>query len=142
MLTQEKVALRERTIEEAYKELLKPPIQFPLRLDSPIRNDCNNSSFSSQVGNGDNQMEVSMDDYLQDMTSMEAMLFDAFQNDELGDDAHIIDTLFRILKSTSTAPLFGPGGKPKSTQLGTTMLLYNVKVRFGMSNACFSEILR
>ena len=49
-----------------------------------------------------------MDDYLRDMTAMETMLLDTFQNDELGDDAHISDTIFEILKSASTTPLFGP----------------------------------
>lgn len=47
------------------------------------------------------------------MTSIKEMLLDAFQNDEKGDDAHISDTLFGILKSASTTPLFGPGGKSK-----------------------------
>lgn len=115
---------------------------FPLHLDSSIRNDYNNSSYSSQVGNGGNQIEVGVDDYLWDRTSMEAMFLDAFQNDELGDDAHMTDTLFENLKSTSTTPLFGPGGKSKSTQLGTMMLSSNVKVKFGMSNACFSVIFK
>ena len=119
----------------------QPPIQFPLHPDSPIRNDYNNSS-SLEVGNGDNQKEVGMDDYLCDMTVMERMLLDTFQNDELGDDAHINDIIFKILKSASTTPLFGPSAQSKSTQLGTKMLLYNVKEKFGMSNACFSEILR
>jgi hypothetical protein len=41
--------------EEAYQEWLKKqPIQFPLRPDSPIRNDYNNSSYL-KVGNGDNK---------------------------------------------------------------------------------------
>jgi hypothetical protein len=61
-----------------------------------------------QVGNGVNQIEVGMDDYLWDTTAMETMLLDAFQNDELGDDAHITDTFFEILKYASTTPLFGP----------------------------------
>jgi hypothetical protein len=127
MSNREKVALRERLREEAYKEWLnQPPIQFPLCPDSPIRNDYNNSSSSSQVGNGGNQIEVGMDDYLRDTVSMEAMFLDAFQNDELGDDAHITNTLFKSLKSASTTPLFGPS-QSKSTQLGTTMLLYNLK---------------
>ena len=79
--TQDKVALRARLREKEYKEWLnQPPIQFPLRLDSPIRNDHNNSS-SSQDGNGGNQIEVGMDDYLRDMTTMETMFLDAFQND-------------------------------------------------------------
>ena len=57
------VSLRERIEKETYKELLnQPPIQFPLRPNSPIRNEYNNSSSSSQVGNGGNQIEVGMDD--------------------------------------------------------------------------------
>jgi hypothetical protein len=100
--------MRAQIREEVYQEWLnKPPIQFPLRPDSPIRNDYNNSS-SSEVGNGDNQKEVGMDDYLQDTTAMDTMLLDAFHNDELGDDADINDTIFKILKSASTTPLFGP----------------------------------
>jgi len=39
----------------------------------------NNSS--SQVGNGGNQIEVGMDDYLRDTNAMETMLLDAFKND-------------------------------------------------------------
>ena len=58
----EKAELREKLGEERYQEWLnEPPIQFPLRPDSPIRNDYNNSS-SSQAGNGGNQIEVGMDD--------------------------------------------------------------------------------
>ena len=78
-----------------------------------------------------------MDDYLRGTTSMETILLDAFQNDELGDDAHISDTIFESLKSASTTPLFGPSVWTKSTHIGTTMLLYNVKAKFGMSNTCF-----
>ena len=79
MSTQEKIALREIIREEEYKEWLnQPPIQFPLCPDSPIRNDYNNSCSSSQIGNGGNQMEVGMDDYLWDTTNMEEMLLDAF----------------------------------------------------------------
>jgi hypothetical protein len=141
MSNQEKAAIREQLVEEAYQEWLnKPPIQFPLRLDSPIRNDYNNSG-SSQVGNGFNEIEVGMGDYLRDTTSMETMLLGAFQNDERGDDAHITDTLFKSLKSASTTPLFGPN-QSNSSQLGTTMSLYNLKENFGMSNTCFSVILR
>jgi hypothetical protein len=33
-----------------------------------------------------------MDDYLRDTTTMDKMLLDAFQNDELGDDTHITNT--------------------------------------------------
>ena len=84
-----------------------------------------------------------MDAYLRDMTAMETMLLDAFQNDgQLGDDAQIVDTFFESLKFSSTTPLFGLGGQSKFTQLGTTMLLYNLKANFGLSNACFLEILR
>ena len=51
-----------------------------------------------------------MDDYLMDMTAMETMLVYAFQNDDqLGNDAHIIDTFFGSLKFASTTPLFGLG---------------------------------
>ena len=119
-----------------------PPIQFPLCSDSPIRNDYNNSS-SSQVGNGGNQIEGGMDDYLRDTSAMETILLDAFQNnDRLGDDAHIAENFFESLKFYSTTPLFGPSNQSKSTQLGTTMLLYNLKENFGLSNVCFSEFLR
>ena len=143
MSNREKTELREKIGEEWYQELLnQPPIQLLLRPDSPIRNDYNNSS-SLQAGNGDNQIEVGMDDYLRDMTTLETMLLDAFQNDDqLGDDAHITDTFFKSLKFASTTPLFGPSGQSKSTQLGTTMLLYNLKANFCLSNACFSKLLR
>jgi hypothetical protein len=72
-----------------------------------------------------------MDDFLWDTHAMEGMLLNAFQQDELGDDAHIINTFFKSLKSASTTPLFGHGSR--STQLGTTMLLYNLKAMYGMS---------
>jgi hypothetical protein len=83
-----------------------------------------------------------MDDYLRDTTAMETMLLDAFQNYDLGDDAHIIDTILERLETSSITPLFRPSARSKSTHLGTTMLLHNLKVNFGMSNACFSTILR
>ena len=73
------------------------------------------------------------------MTAMEAMLLDTFQNDDLGDDAHITDTLFKSMESNSTTPLFGLGGKSMSTHLGTTMLMSSLKAKFGMLNACFLE---
>jgi hypothetical protein len=82
-----------------------------------------------------------MDDYLQDTIAVETILLDAFQNDELGDDAHITDTFFKSLKYASTNPLFGPS-RSNSTQLGTSSLLYNLKSKFGMSNTYFSTILR
>ena len=111
MSNHEKTELREKIGEEQYQEWLnQPPIQFLLRPDSPIRIDYSNSS-SSQVGNRDNKIEVGMDDYLRDMTAMEIMLLDEFQNDDqLGDDAHIADTFFESLKFASTTPLFGPSG--------------------------------
>lgn len=93
MLTRKKVSFRERLLEEAYKEWLNQlPIQFPLCRDSPIRNNSNNSSSSSQVWNEGTPIKVGMDEYLQDMISMEALLLDAFYNIELGYDAHITDT--------------------------------------------------
>ena len=108
----EKVELREKIGGERYQEWLNQLlIQFPLRLDSLIRNDYRNST-SSQAGNGGNQIEVGMDDYLRDTTAMETMLLYAFQNyDQLGDDAHIADTFFKSLKFSSTTPLFGPGSQ-------------------------------
>jgi hypothetical protein len=66
------------------------------------------------------------------------MLFDAFNNDELGNDANISHNIFESLKSASIIPLFGPSARSKSTQLGTTMLLYNVKENFDISNTCVS----
>ena len=70
----------------------QPPIRFP------------------QAGNGGNQIEVGMDDYLRDTTAMDTILLDAFQNDDqLGDDAHITETFLESLKFSSTILLFGPG---------------------------------
>ena len=124
MSNRKKAKLSEKIGEKWYQEWLNQPlIQFPLRLDSPIRNDYTNSG-SSQDGNGSNQIEVGMDEYLRDMTTMETMLLDAFQNnDQQGDDAHIADTFFESLKFSSTTPLFGPGGQLESTPLCTMMLL-------------------
>jgi hypothetical protein len=108
--------MRAKIREESYQEWLnQPPIQFPLPPDSPIRNDYNNTSSSSEVGNGDNQKEVGMDDFLWDTNAMETMLLDTFHNDELGDDSHINDTIFESLKSASTSPLFGPSAHKNST---------------------------
>jgi len=56
----------------------QPPIQFLLHLDSPIRNEYSNNSSSSQDGNGGNQIEVGMDDYLWDTLSMEEILLVSF----------------------------------------------------------------
>ena len=72
---------------------------------------------------------------------MEGMLLDAFQQNELGDDIDIINTFFEILKYASTTPLFELG-RSRSTDLGTKMLLYNLKVKYGMSNKGFSNLLR
>ena len=65
----------------------------------------------------------------------------SFQQNELGDDINIDDTLFQILKSASTTHLFELG-KSRTTKLGTQMLEYNLKVKHGMSNTCFSELFR
>jgi hypothetical protein len=64
--------------KEAYQEWLKqPPIQFPLRLESPIQNLDSNTS-SSHVRDEGNDIEVGMDDFLWDTQAMEGMLLDAF----------------------------------------------------------------
>ena len=57
---------------------------------------------------------------------------------ELGDGICIVDTFFESLKSASTAPLFGHG-LSSSTQLGRTMLLYNLKVIYGMLDVHFQH---
>ena len=73
MSNRDKTKIRGKIREERYQEWVNQPlIQFPLRLDSPIRNDYSNSS-SSQAGNGGNQIVVGMDDYLRDTTSMETI---------------------------------------------------------------------
>jgi hypothetical protein len=120
--------------------LNQPHIQFPLHPESPIQNLYSNTSFSHVWDEG-NDIEIGMDDFLQDTQDMEEMLLDAFQQNELGDDVDVVDTFFESLKSTSTSPLFGRYG-PRSTQLGTTMLLYNFKVMYGMLDVCFSTLLR
>jgi hypothetical protein len=69
-----------------------------------------------------------MDDFLQDAKAMEGMLLDTFQKNEPRDDVDVIDTFYENLKFASTNPLFGPiQESTRSTQLGTTMLLYNLK---------------
>jgi hypothetical protein len=83
-----------------------------------------------------------MDDLLHDTQTMEGMLLHAFQQNELGDDANAIDTFFEILKSASTTPLFGRLHGSRSTQLGTTMLQYNLEAMYGMSYVCFLTLLR
>ena len=74
-----------------------------------------------------------MDDLFWNTSAMEAMSLDAFKNNERGDDAHVTDTFFHILKQDSTTRLFGPGWS-KYTQLGTIVLLYNLKEMYGMSH--------
>ena len=74
---------------------------------------------------------------------MDEMLFHTFQYNDLGDGAqsHIIEAFLEILKSKNSTPFFEPS-QSKSTQLGTTMLLYYLKVIYGMHDACFSTTLR
>jgi hypothetical protein len=119
--------------------LNQPPIQFPLRLESSIQNLYNNTS-SSHVGDEGNDIDVGMDDFLWDTQAVEGMLLHEFQQNELGDDIDIVDTFFEILKYSSTNPLFGHGSR--STQLGTIILLYKLKVMYVMSDTCFSTLLR
>jgi hypothetical protein len=73
-----------------------------------------------------------MDDFLWDTQAMEGMLLHAFQQNELGDDIDVIDTFFESLKYASTTPLFGRVQRSRSTQLGTKVLLYNLKAMYGM----------
>ena len=73
-----------------------------------------------------------MVDLLLDTQAMEGMLLDTFQQNEIGDDVDIVDTFFKNLKFASTTSLFELGTS-RSTKLGTTMLLYNLKVKHGMS---------
>ena len=108
MSNQEKVEKRVKLGEEAYQRWLsQPPIQFPLHPSSPIRK-AYSSSSSSHVGNGGNQIEVGMDDFFWHTSVMDVLLFNAFRDNEQGDDSHITDTFFEFLKSTSTTPLFRP----------------------------------
>ena len=51
-----------------------------------------------------------MDDLSQDMSAVEGMMLHEFQRYEFGDDAHITNTFFKILKSTPT-PLFWDMGQ-------------------------------
>ena len=82
-----------------------------------------------------------MDDLLRDTQAMEGMLLDVFQQNEQGGDVDINDTLFEILKYPSTTPHFELR-MSRSTEIGTIMLLYNLKVKHGMPNAHFLELLR
>ena len=56
---------------------------------------------------------------------MKGMLLHELWKDEIMDYAHVMDTLFESFMFSSISPLFGHGSK--STQLGTKMLLYNLK---------------
>ena len=118
----------------------KPSIQFLLCPYSLIRNSYNNSS-SSHVGKGENEVEVGMDELLWQTSAMDAMLLHTFQDNEMRDDTHITEAFFESVKSNSNTLLFGPSWS-KYTQLGTIMLLYNLKAMCGMSNACFTTLLR
>ena len=70
---------------------------------------------------------------------MEGMFLDAFQQNELRDDVDVTDTFFESIKYASTTPLFETS---RSIELGTIMLLYNLKLKNGMPNTCFSKLLR
>ena len=72
---------------------------------------------------------------------MDAMLFHTCQDNELGDGTHITEAFFESLKLKNSTPLF-EHGQSNFTQLGTTMLLYNLKVKYGMSDTNFSAMLR
>ena len=68
----------EQCREEAYhKWLNQPPIQFSLHPKSPFQNFYSSTS-SSHLGNGGNDIEVAMDDFIWDTQSMEGMLVDGF----------------------------------------------------------------
>jgi hypothetical protein len=122
--------------------LKQPPIQFPLCPKSPIQN-LNNNVGPSHVGDEGNGIEVGMDDFLRDTRAMEGMLLDAFQQNELGDDVDVVDTFSENLKYASTTPLFGLVHESTgSTQLWTTMLMYNLKAMYGMLDVCFTTLLR
>jgi hypothetical protein len=105
--------------------LNQPPIQFALRLESPIQNLYNDTS-SSHVGDEGNDIEVGMDDLLHDIQAIEGILLHVFWKNELGGDVDVVDTFFESLKSASTTPFFGRRGS-RYTQLRTTILMYNLK---------------
>jgi hypothetical protein len=78
MPTQEKDVKRAQLREQAYQAWLdQPPIQFPLRLESPISN-IYSSIGSSHVGDEDNDIEVGMDDFLWGTHALEEILFNEF----------------------------------------------------------------
>ena len=84
----------------------QPPIQFPLHPYPQIRNSYSNSSYS-HVGNGDNEVDVGMDELLRKTSVMDAMLLHTFQENELNDGAHITEEFFESIKSNSNTPFFG-----------------------------------
>ena len=55
-----------------------------------------------------------MDDLLWQMSAMDAMLFDTFQDNDIGDGARTTEAFFEILEMTNSTPLFEPG-RSKST---------------------------
>jgi hypothetical protein len=112
---------------------------IPTTSKSKIQNLYGNTS-SSHVGDEGNDIKVGMDDFLWDSQATKRMLLHAFQQNELGDGVDILDTFFESLKSTYTSPLFGH--ESRSNQLGTTMLLFNLKAMYDMSDACFSALLK
>jgi hypothetical protein len=81
-----------------------------------------------------------MDNFLWDTQAKEGILLQTFYQNEPRDYVDIVDTFFENMKSTSTAPLFGHGSR--STQLGETMSLYNLKSMYGLSDMFFSALLR
>ena len=52
------------------------------------------NSSSSHVVNGGNEVDVGMDELLQQKSAIDAMLFHTFQDNELGDDTLITESLF------------------------------------------------
>ena len=84
-----------------------------------------------------------MDDFFWDTQDMDGILLDVFQQNELGYDIDVVDTFYESLEYASTTPLFGlVHESARSTQLGTTILLYKLKAMYGMSDVCFTDLLR
>ena len=71
---------------------------------------------------------------------MDEILLHEFQQDELADGSHITDIFVKSLKSASNTPVFGHGSM--FTQIQTTIILCNLKEMYGMSDTCFSTLLR
>lgn len=80
-----------------------------------------------------------MDDYLQDTHALEGMLWNEFEKDEIRNDAHIVETPYKP-RNLIPPPLSLDMGQGLRTR--TTMLLYNLKAMYGMSDACLSALLR